>query len=109
MAMFEKVVKDGIQLGNGADYCFKCVKPGTVIEDKDILEHKEVFKIHINGLEYSLCLEHLQQLLGDYVLVHKDTLVEGKDVLTLPRELVEKGTEKEVIDFIEKALKTNGK
>ena len=43
-------------------------------------------------------------MLGDYVLVHKDTLTE-EEVLELPRELVENGTHEEVIAYIEKAVK----
>lgn len=104
MAIFEKVVMDGIQLGNGADYCYKCVKPGQIIRQEDILENKEIFKIHINGLSYSLCLEHLEQMLGDYVLVHKDTLTE-QDVIEIPKELADNGTHEEVIAYIEKAIR----
>lgn len=103
MAMFEKTVRDGIQMGEKNDFCLKCIKPFEKIDKT--LENEEVFKIHINGLDYCLCLKHFEELLGDYVLVHKDTLVEGKDYITLPSDLVENGTEAEVIEYIKKATK----
>lgn len=102
MAVFTKEITDGMQLANGLDFCYKCVKPGETI--KDNIEYQEVFKIHVNGLAYCICLDHLQEMLGDYVLVHKDTLTD-KDVLEIPKELIENGTEQEVLAYIEKAIK----
>ena len=104
MAMYEKEITDGIQLANGLDYCYKCTKPGGVINAENNIEYQEVFKIHVNGLAYSICLDHLQEMLGDYVLVHKDTLTDD-DVIEIPQELVENGTHEEVIAYIEKAVK----
>lgn len=103
MAMFEKIIKDGIQIGEKNNFCLKCIKPFEKI-DKN-LEHQEIFKIHINGLDYCLCLKHFQELLGDYVLVHKDTLIKDKDYIEIPSDLISNGTEKEVIDYIKKATK----
>lgn len=103
MAIYEKTIQDGIQLANGLDYCMKCHKPGSTIEPEDSIEYQEVFKLNINGLSYCLCLNHLQEILGDYKLVHKDTLTD--DVITIPKELVLNGTQEEVLSFIEKAVK----
>lgn len=103
MAMFEKIVRDGIQMGEKNDFCLKCIKPFEKIDKT--LENEEIFKIHINGLQYCLCLDHFQELLGDYVLVHKDTLVEGKDYIEIPSELIKNGTEEEVINYIKKATR----
>lgn len=105
MAIFEKEIKDGIQLGHALDYCWKCHRPGSTIDNQGKLEYKEVFKIHVNGLEYCLCLDHFKQLLSDYELVHKDTLIKSDDVITIPQELAKNGTEKEVLDYIKKAIK----
>lgn len=104
MALFEKQLQDGIQLANYQDYCFKCHRPGSVIEANDNIEYQEVFKLHLNGLSYCICLEHLQTMLGDYVLVHKDTLTD-KEVLEIPKDLINNGTHEEVIAYIEKAIK----
>lgn len=104
MAIYEKEILDGIQLANGLDYCYKCHKPGTTIPSDHSIEYEEVFKLHFNGLSYCLCLEHLQELLGDYVLTHKDTLTDN-EVIDIPLELVQKGTTEEILDFIEKAVK----
>ena len=104
MAIFEKEMLDGIQLANGLDYCWKCHRPGSVIPADASIEYQEVFKLHINGLSYCLCLKHLQEMLGDYTLVHKDTLT-AEDVIEIPKELVENGTQEEVIAYIEKAIK----
>ena len=76
MAVFEKEILDGIQLANGLDYCYKCHRPGSVIPSDHSIEYQEVFKMHVNGLSYCICLDHLQEMLGDYTLVHKDTLTE---------------------------------
>ena len=103
MAIFEKFVGDGIQLGNAADYCFKCVKPGDTITEENSLDYKETFKLNINGLSYCLCLEHLQQILGDYKLVHKDT-INNEDCISIPKQLIKEGTQEEVLAFIEKAM-----
>lgn len=104
MAVFEKEILDGLQLANGLDYCYKCHKPGSVIPADHNIEYQEVFKLNINGLSYCICLDHLQAMLGDYVLVHKDTLTDD-EVLELPKELAENGTHEEVIAYIEKAIK----
>ena len=63
MAIFEKEMLDGIQLANGLDYCYKCHKPGSVIPADHNIEYQEVLKIHVNGLAYCICLEHLQEML----------------------------------------------
>ena len=104
MAVFEKEIFDGLQLANGLDYCYKCHKPASTIPVDYNIEYQEVFKIHTNGLSYCICMEHLQEMLGDYVLVHKDTLTED-EVLTIPKELINNGTHEEVIAYIEKAIK----
>ena len=104
MAVFEKEIFDGVQLANGLDYCYKCHKPGSVIPSDHSIEYQEVFKMNVNGLSYCICLDHLQEMLGDYVLVHKDTLTDD-EVLELPKELIENGTHEEVIAYIEKAIK----
>lgn len=104
MAIFEKETLDGIQLANGLDYCYKCHKPGSVIPSDHSIEYQEVFKIHVNGLSYCICLEHLQEMLGDYILVHGSTL-DNKDVIDIPLDLIENGTTTEILDFIEKAIK----
>ena len=107
MALFEREIKDGIQLGHHLDYCYECCKPGTLIKNE--LEYKEVFKLRLNGLEYCLCLDHFKQKLGDYLLIHKDVVnKESKNVIEIPYELVENETEKEVLDYIGKAIKSNG-
>lgn len=103
MAIFEKEMLDGIQLANGLDYCYKCHKPGSVIPADHSIEYQEVFKIHVNGLSYCICLKHLQEMLGDYVLTHKDSLTE--DVISIPADLAKNGTTTEVLEFIEKAVK----
>ena len=69
MAMFEKEIKDGIQPGKALDYCWKCYGPGSTIKHGE-LEYKDVFKIHINGLEYCLCMKHFNELLKGYTLIH---------------------------------------
>lgn len=102
MAMFEKETVDGIQMANGLDYCYKCVKPGEII--KESIEYKEVFKINVNGLAYCICLKHLEEMLGDYKLVHKDTLTD-KETIEIPKELIINGTHEEVIAYLEKANK----
>lgn len=104
MAIFEKETLDGIQLANGLDYCYKCHKPGSVIPADHSIEYKEVFKLHVNGLSYCICLDHLQELLGDYVLVHKDTLTD-EEVINIPLELIENGTTTEILEHIEKAVR----
>lgn len=104
MAIYEKEMRDGIQLANGSDYCYKCYKPGSTIPVDHSIEYQEVFKLHFNGLSYCLCLEHFQELLKDYVLVDKNTL-ENKDVLDIPLDLIQNGTTTEILDFIEKAVK----
>lgn len=104
MAVYEKVMLDGIQLANGLDYCWKCHKPGSVISAEDNIEYQEVFKIYVNGLSYCLCLKHLQEMLGDYKLVHKDT-ISNEEVIEIPKDLIENGTQEEVIAYIEKAIK----
>ena len=103
MAIYEKEMHDGIQLANGLDYCYKCHRPGTVIPTDHNIEYEEVFKIHINGLSYTLCLKHLQELLGDYTLVHKS--LTDTDVINVPKDLAINGTQEEVIAHIEKAVK----
>ena len=103
MAMFEKEVKDGIQPGKALDYCWKCYGPGSTIKHGE-LEYKDVFKIHINGLEYCLCMKHFNELLKGYTLIHGEELTED-NVLEIPRDLAENGTYDEVIDYIEKAVK----
>lgn len=104
MAIFEKEMLDGIQLANGLDYCYKCHKPGSVIPADHNIEYQEVFKIHVNGLAYCICLEHLQEMLSNYKLVHKDILTE-EDVISIPLDLVKNGTTTEILDHIEKAVK----
>lgn len=99
MALYEKQIKDGIQLGHALDYCFKCHKPGSTI-DKN-LEYQEVFKLHVNGLEYCLCMDHFKNILGDYKLVHSDTLTDTNTV-SIPKSLIENGTEQEVLDYLKK-------
>lgn len=103
MAMFEKEIKDGIQPGKALDYCWKCYGPGSTIKHGE-LEYKDVFKIHINGLEYCLCMKHFNELLKGYTLIHGEELTED-NVLEIPRDLAENGTYDEVIDYIEKAVK----
>lgn len=104
MALYEREPIDGIQLANGNDYCFKCFKPGSTIPADYSIEYEEVFKIHINGLSYCLCMDHFQDLLKDYVLVHKDTLTDD-EVIDIPLDLIQNGTTTEILDFIEKAVK----
>ena len=104
MAIFEKEMLDGIQLANGLDYCYKCHRPGSVIPADHSIEYQEVFKIHVNGLSYCICLKHLQEMLGDYTLVHNDTLT-NEDVINIPVSLVKEGTTTEILDYIEKAVK----
>lgn len=102
MALYEKQIKDGIQFGHALDYCFKCNRPGTtVIND---LEYKEVFKLHVNGLEYCLCMNHLKELLNPYVLVHSETLTE-EETVSIPKKLLIEGTQQEVLEYLEKAVK----
>ena len=103
MAMYEKQIYDGIQKGNALDYCFKCNKPGSEIKTGE-LEYKDVFKIHINGLEYCLCMKHFNELLKGYTLIHGEELTE-ENTLTIPKDLAENGTYDEVIKYIEKAVK----
>ena len=105
MAMFEKEIKDGIQPGKALDYCWKCYGPGSTIKHGE-LEYKDVFKIHINGLEYCLCMNHFFQLLdnSDYAIVNKDSLTDD-DIITIPKSLAKDGTEEEVKQYIEKAIK----
>lgn len=104
MAIYEKETLDGIQLANGLDYCCKCHRPGSTIPSDYSIEYDEVFKLHFNGLSYCLCMDHLQELLGDYVLVHNSTLTDN-EAINIPLELVQKGTTAEILDFIEKAVK----
>lgn len=104
MAIYEKEIIDGIQLANGSDYCYKCHRPGSVIPSDHSIEYQEVFKLHFNGLSYCLCMDHLQDLLGDYVLVHSSTLTDD-EVIDIPLDLITNGTTTEILDFIEKAVK----
>lgn len=104
MAIYEKEIIDGVQLANGSDYCYKCYRPGSVIPADHSIEYQEVFKLHFNGLSYCLCMDHLQELLGDYTLVHSSTLT-NDEVINLPLDLVKNGTTTEILDFIEKAVK----
>lgn len=103
MALYEKETLDGIQLANGLDYCYKCHKPGSTIPSDYSIEYQEVFKLHFNGLSYCLCLEHLQELLGEYQLVHADVL--NKETINIPLDLVKNGTTTEILEFVEKAVK----
>lgn len=105
MALYEKVIYDGIHKGNELDYCYKCNKPGSHIE-MGKLKDKEVFKLHINGLEYCLCMEHFMHLLdnSNYVLIDKASLTDD-DVITIPTKLAKEGTEEEVKQYIETAIK----
>ena len=43
-------------------------------------------------------------MLGDYTLVHNDTLT-NEDVINIPVSLVKEGTTTEILDYIEKAVK----
>lgn len=104
MAIYEKEVRDGIQHGHALDYCWKCYRPGTVIENKGELEYKDVFKIHINGLEYCLCMKHFKELLKGYTLVHGEELNEN-NTLEIPKDLAINGTYEELVAYIEKATK----
>lgn len=104
MAIFEKETIDGLQLAHGLDYCYKCHKPGAPIPADYNIEYQEVFKTHTNGLSYCICLDHLQEMLGDYTLVHKNTLTE-EEVVKIPLSLVQNGTTTEILDHIEKAIK----
>lgn len=103
MALYEKQIFDGIQEGHGLDYCIKCTKlNGNLIEHN--LEYKEVFKLHINGLEFCLCMEHFLELLGKYTLIEKDTLTD-EDIIEIPQELAANGTYEEIKEFLDKAVK----
>ena len=104
MAIYEKEIRDGIQLGHALDYCWKCHRPGTVIEKKGELEYKDVFKIHINGLEYCLCMNHFKELLKGYTLIHGEELNEN-NVLEIPKDLAINGTYEELVEYIEKATR----
>lgn len=73
MAIFDKQIHNGIQLGKHLDVCQVCYGPGSKFEYGE-QEYKEVFKLHIAGLEYIICLDHFKEMLGDYTLVHKDEL-----------------------------------
>lgn len=107
MAIFEQPIINGIQLGKKLDVCMVCSKlkgKGTPGE----LEYKEVFKIHLNGIEYTLCMDHFQDLLGDYVLINKNDLTED-EVLELDGDIVENGTVEEVEAHIKETTKKKGK
>lgn len=103
MAILEKEIRDGIQLGNALDYCWKCYKPGSTVEYGK-LEYKDVFKLHLNGLEHCLCMKHFNELLKGYTLIHGEELTE-ENTLTIPKNLAENGTYDEVLEYIEKAIK----
>lgn len=103
MAIYEKETIDGIQLANGLDYCCKCHRPGSTIPSDYSIEYDEVFKLHFNGLSYCLCMDHLQELLGEYKIVHANAL--SQDTINIPLDLVKNGTTDEILEFVEKAAK----
>lgn len=108
MAIFEKPFKDGIQLGNKLDVCMTCSKLNNYRGNVGELEYKEVFKLHLNGIEYVLCMDHFQDILGDYVLVHKDTL-KDEDVIEVDMEKIENMDAKEADEYIEEQAKASTK
>ena len=111
MALYDLPKRDGIQLGKRLDRCFKCEKirasKGEVIASKP-LEYEEVFKLHINGIEYVACMDHFQDMLGDYVLVHKDDLKED-EVIDIDADFIQTGTLEEVEAHIEEQVKKKAK
>lgn len=109
MAIYETPKHDGIQIGKRLDRCFKCAKK-LARENKqaDILEYQEVFKLHLNGIEYVACMDHFQEMLGDYVLIHKHDLTED-EVVELKKDIVDNGTVEEVKAHIEEQVKKKAK
>lgn len=108
MALFEREIKDGIQLAHDLDYCYKCYKAGQVIRPEDNIAYQEVFKFRINGLEHCICLKHFNEMLGDYVLIHKDVMNNKREeILEIPYDVIDNGTEADVLDYINKAIKNN--
>jgi hypothetical protein len=107
MAMFDKPMMNGIQLGKKLDICMTCTRENKKGE-YGLLEYKEVFKMHLNGLEYVLCMEHFQEILGDYVLVHKDSLTE-EDTIEVDMEKLESMNEADAQKYIEQQAVSNKK
>ena len=75
MALYDIPKTDGIQLGKRLDRCFKCEKiknNNGDFKQTDSLEYQEVFKLHLNGIEYVACMDHFKEMLGDYSLTKKE-------------------------------------
>ena len=111
MDIYDTPKRDGIQLGKRLDRCFKCEKIRAskgIVQASEPLEYEEIFKLHINGIEYVACMDHFQEMLGDYVLVHKDDLKED-EIIDIDVDLIQNGTAEEVEAHIEEQVKKKGK
>ena len=108
MAIFSKPVEDGIQLGKKLDTGMVCSKLNGNKGEPGKLEYEEVFKLHLNGIEYVLCMDHFQDILGDYVLVHKDSL-KAEEVIEVDKEKLENMNAKEAEEYIEEQAKASTK
>lgn len=108
MAIFNKPVEDGIQLGKKLDVCMVCSKLNGYKGKPGELEYKEVFKLHLNGIEYVLCMDHFQDILGDYALVHKDSL-KDEDVIEVDMDKLDQMDAKEADEYIEEQAKASAK
>ena len=53
-------------------------------------------------------MDHFQEMLGDYVLVHKDDLKED-EIIDIDVDLIQNGTAEEVEAHIEEQVKKKGK
>lgn len=103
MAMFDKPIIHGIQLGKDDDFCLECRRTDGIREYDQDLKDKEVFKIRIHGLDHCLCMKHLKEYLHGYNLVQKlDN--DNKNIITIPKDFLDNATTEEVIAYIEKEL-----
>lgn len=107
MALIQNKLKNGIQFGKVMDKCSVCEKEARAQRQTlqpGQLDNKECFILNINGLRHCLCMDHFQELLGDYVLINGNDLTDD-EVITLDAEELEQAETKEEVEaLIEKEV-----
>ena len=78
MAIFEHTRKNGLQLGTVGDECLECVKNHARDEDWEApsLDYQPVFKLWVNNMSRCFCMDCFQKMLGDYVLINPNEIVQ---------------------------------
>lgn len=70
MALMHSDTRDVIRKGTRFDHCIICNQQGEHVAG--MLQDQDIFNFKFNGLEYSMCLKHLNMLLGEYHIVKKE-------------------------------------